>query len=158
MNNHLRIWKPIILAGALGLILLLGPDPIVLTHGAAKCPPGSTLVEDIVSGKIICERRDSMSTRSLGVGAEEPQAPGRPEAPGKPEAPGAPEEPWWVPSEKPECELSHWGCQQSCQQTYLSSATDPAPNSAQRAKVILGACIKVCAEEFSCPAHEPETP
>ncbi len=158
MNNHFRIWKPIILAWVLGLILLSGPDLMVSAHGAAKCPRGSTPVEDIASGKIKCERRDTLDTEPLGSGAGEPSVPGRPGSPGEPEAPGVPEKPRRVESGNPECGLSRWGCEESCQKTYLSSATASSPDSAQRAKVALGACLRICGEEFACPALEPKTP
>lgn len=158
MNSFFRISKPIILVWTLGLILLSGPSSIVPVHGAVKCPRGSTPFEDIASGKIKCERQDRLNTESLGSGAGEPGAPGRPGAPGKPKAPGEPEKPRRVQSGKSGCGLSRWGCEQSCQQTYLSSATASSPNASQRAKVALGACLRICAEEFACPSRAPKTP
>ncbi len=160
MEDRIRIAGRIVLGLALGFILFFGPNPTALAHDPGKCPRGSTPVEDIASGKIKCERSDSLDTESIGTRAEAgaPGQPGAPEAPGKPKRPESPETPQKMASEDPACGLSHWGCEQSCQKTYLSAATGSSPQASQRAKAALAACLRICGEEFSCPARAPKTP
>jgi hypothetical protein len=160
VKNRSRIAVPIVLAWIAGLVLLFGPAPIALAHDPGKCPRGSTPVEDIASGKIKCERSDNLDTESIGTRTEArvPAQPGSPGAPGKPRRPESPEMSGEKLSKDPSCGLSHWGCEQSCQKTYLSAATGSSPQASPRAKAALTACLRICGEEFSCPVRAPKTP
>ncbi len=160
VKNRSRIAVRIVLGVALGVILYFWPSANALAHDPGKCPRGSTPVEDIASGKIKCERGDSLDTRSIGARpvAGVPAQPGSPGTPGKPKRPESPEMSGEKASKDPSCGLAHWGCEQSCQKTYLSTATGSSPQASQRAKAALSACLRICGEEFSCPARAPKTP
>ncbi len=139
---------------------LPGGGPASGAPAPGSCPPGSTPVEDVATGKVICERADSLDTRDLPARRAGPPAPpGAPGRPGEPGAPREPEEPKKAPSlSASDCGVSRWGCEQACQQTYLSAAVKPDSDAAQRAKVALGACLRICAREFECEAREPAVP
>ena len=161
MKSSFRFVMPVLLFWTLGVVSFPDPVRFVPVAGAHECPRGSTAVEDFATGKIICERRDRLDTESIGGKKADSGTPGTPGAPGRPGAPGtpkAPESPKQVTSKDPNCGLSRWGCEQACQKTYLSTATGSSPQAAQRAKVALAACIRICTEEFSCPAEAPKTP
>ena len=143
------------------LILGFASISVVAPGGAGaakrKCPRGTTPVEDFASGKIKCEGGDTLDTtkiRPRGL-----RAPGKPGKPGKP---GAPKKP--MKAKKAEsagagnCGLAKWGCEEACQQTYLSSATGTTSGAAQRAKVALQFCLRVCGKGFPCKATPPKIP
>ncbi len=149
-NALAAVFLTALLAG--GLLAPAGPS-------AAKCPPGSKAVEDMASGKVTCEEEDVLDTRSLrrrSLG--KPGVPGRPGVPGQPGRPGRPAAPRRAKcaGASSDCGLAKWGCEEACRKTYLSTATGAASQSSQRSKVALGACLRVCGEEFACPAKEPE--
>jgi hypothetical protein len=132
---------------------------------ASKCPLGSTLVEDIATGKLRCEGRDRLDTGSIGSaqgagesGGNPKNEAGIPGTPMTPKEPGTPQKPTQMLSKDSNCGLSRWGCEESCQKTYLSTATGPSDQASQRARVTLAACLQVCANEFSCPVQPPKTP
>lgn len=139
-------------------LLILGFVSVAWPGGAGaarrKCPRGTTPVEDFASGKIKCEGGDTLDTtkiRPRGL-----RAPGKPGKPGKPRAPKKAEK---AGSEGGgSCGLAKWGCEEACQQTYLSSATGTASGASQRAKVALQSCLRICGKEFHCKAAPPKIP
>jgi hypothetical protein len=147
--------RTVFLLAAIGLLPASMDYPGARVFAAVKkCPRGTTPVEDIVSGKVACESGDTMDTSAI--------RPGR--APGKPKAPRAPRKPKKAKKassgDPKNCGLSRWGCEEACQQTYLSisSAAGAASKASQRAKVALGSCLRICAKEFKCEAKPPKSP
>lgn len=143
-----------------GFLLLSGLPLADSSSAAASCPKGASSLEDIASGKIDCEKKDQLDTQPLGEAAsgDKAEAPGLPDKPGVPKDPAKPQEPTQMSSPAADCGLSRWGCEQSCQKTYLAEAQGTPADSAQRAKAALGACLRVCAQNFSCPAEQPKIP
>ncbi|MEE9256800.1 MAG: hypothetical protein V3V56_06505 [bacterium] len=146
-------------AGFVALLILGFASVSVVALGAAgaakrKCPRGTTPVEDFASGKIKCEGRDILDTTTL-----RPRGLRAPGKPGKPGKPGAPKKPMKAQAAGAgNCGLAKWGCEEACQQTYLSSATGTTSGAAQRAKVALQSCLRVCGKEFHCKATPPKVP
>ena len=160
MFSALRVGVLIVGAAALGLVPVQGEKFGSPAFAAAKkCPPGKTPVEDIATGKIECEGGDTLDTMTLRPGRRASGAPASPGKPGKPRRPGKPKRPKKASSfGKKNCGLSRWGCEQACQQTYLSSATGTSSTASQRAKVALGSCLRICGAEFACEAKPPQSP
>lgn len=125
-----------------------------------KCPKGTIPVEEFPSGKVKCERGDTIDSAAT-----------RPErAPGKPKSPRAPKKPRKAKKpgkakkasagEPQNCGLSRWGCEEASQQTYLaiSAAAGASAKASLRAKAVLGSCLRICSEEFKCEAKPPKSP
>ncbi len=123
------------------------------SSAAQKCPPGSTAVEDIATERVTCEGADRLDTRARP--RRSPGVPGKPGVPGIPATPASPGKALSV-APPADCGLARWGCEQACQQTYLASATGSSAGASQRAKVQLGACLRVCKKEFPCEPKAPE--
>lgn len=119
-------------------------------YAAKKCKKGETLVEGIGTGKITCERGDTMDTTTV-----EQRPLGRP---GRPGSPGSPDSPGMTSTSGKNCGLKKWGCEEVCQQAYLNAAGGSAAGASQRAKVRLGSCRKVCDEKFACESKPPKSP
>ena len=123
-----------------------------------QCPSGTVAVEDVASGQVKCEREDAIGSRPSSSPPGFPGAPPAPEQPAAPAAPGAPQAPAQIPSSQADCGLSRWGCEEACNRTHLAQSLASAAAAAQRAKVELGACLRVCGQEFPCEPRAPEVP
>jgi hypothetical protein len=148
---------PSFLCAALAFGLLLGGMGDVALPAPAQCPRGTVAVEDMATGAVKCEREDSLESREIPP-PRPPAAPPVPEQPASPPAPGTPRAPVQLPAVQADCGLSRWGCEESCDKTYLRQSLAPGSAAAQRAKVALGACLRVCGQEFQCEPRPPETP
>ena len=146
------------LRAALALALLLGGMRGAALSARPECPRGSVAVEDVATGAVKCEREDSLESREVPPPPPPPEAPPEPQAPGAPAAPGAPQAPAQFPASQADCGLSRWGCEEACNRTHLTQSLAPGSAAAQRAMVALGACLRVCGQEFQCEPRAPETP
>ena len=134
----------------LGFLSFAGEGVVSQAEAAKKCKKGETPVEDIGTGKITCEGGDTLDTTTV---VQRPL--GRP---GKPGSPGRPGSPGTTSTSGKSCGLKKWGCEEVCQQAYLSEAGASTTGASQRAKVRRGSCRKVCEKKFDCEAKPPKSP
>lgn len=147
-----------LLRAALIVGLVVGGARGTALPARVECPRGTVAVEDVATGAVKCEREDSLESREVSPPPRPPAAPPAPEQPTSPPAPGAPPAPLQIPASQADCGLSRWGCEEACNRTHLTQSLAPGSAAAQRAMVALGACLRVCAQEFRCEPRAPEVP
>ena len=156
MRNFARIGVLV-----LGIAVLGTPFGVqgIWAQSSVKCPPGKTAVEDFASGRVQCKGGDTLDTTTLQPKRRKPAAPGAPGAPGRPGSLQKPGRPGFASSDGAKsCGISRWGCQEACQRTYLASATGTTTGASQRAKVVLGSCLRFCKKKFACEPRPPKIP